>query len=80
MATGYVKLFFERRGFGFIACEDGREAFVHRDNILGKCKQLRRGELVEFELVPVTRGWSARGVRRVQLASPHQPYEMRGEK
>ncbi|KAL7545130.1 hypothetical protein ACHAWF_008486 [Thalassiosira exigua] len=51
---GTVKWFDNRKGFGFIAPEDGRaDVFVHRRGIRGyrKCGILEDGEEVEFEAI-----------------------------
>ncbi len=50
MANGTVKWFNDSKGFGFIANEDGSEAFVHHTSIQGNgFKSLAEGEKVSFD-------------------------------
>ena len=50
MQKGTVKWFNESKGFGFIAAEDGSEAFVHHTSIQGNgFKSLTEGEKVSFD-------------------------------
>ena len=48
MATGKVKSFNERKGYGFIEQESGKDLFVHHSEVRGG--YLREGENVEFEI------------------------------
>ena len=48
MATGKVKWFNERKGYGFIEQESGKDLFVHHSEVRGG--YLREGENVEFEI------------------------------
>lgn len=67
MASGKVKWFDNKKGFGFIVPEDGVEVFVHHTAI--KCdgyKTLNEGELVTFELITSEKGPKAENVRRAQ--------------
>ncbi|MGD0885645.1 MAG: cold-shock protein [Thermodesulfovibrionales bacterium] len=50
MAQGTVKWFNDSKGFGFIANEDGSEAFVHHSSIQGDgFKSLAEGDKVSFD-------------------------------
>ena len=51
MATGTVKRVISDRGFGFIAGEDGKEYFFHRDGLAPSMDfdSLVGGESVTFE-------------------------------
>ncbi len=50
MAQGTVKWFNDSKGFGFIANEDGSEAFVHHTSIQGNgFKSLAEGDKVSFD-------------------------------
>lgn len=54
MTTGTVKWFDSRKGFGFIAPDDGsKDAFVHISAVQrAGLEELREGQKVRFELVP----------------------------
>ena len=66
MASGKVKWFDNKRGFGFIAQESGQDVFVHHTSILGKgYKTLYEGEKVSFEVITSDKGPKARNVQRV---------------
>ena len=61
--TGTVKWFNERKGFGFIAREDGADVFVHYREIRGDgFKTLAEGQRVEFSLVTRDKGPAAEDV------------------
>jgi len=50
MNKGTVKWFNDNKGFGFISCEDGRDAFVHHTSIQGDgYKSLTEGDMVSFD-------------------------------
>ena len=60
MATGAVKWFSEKKGYGFITAEDGIDVFVHcsavkRDGF----RSLNEGDQVEFEISHGKRGLRA---------------------
>jgi CspA family cold shock protein len=47
---GTVKWFNDQKGFGFITCEDGSDAFVHHTSIHGDgYKSLSEGDAVSFD-------------------------------
>ena len=51
MNEGTVKWFNDSKGFGFISCEDGSDAFVHHSTIQGDgFKSLAEGDAVSFEV------------------------------
>ncbi len=57
MANGTVKWFNDSKGFGFIAAEDGTDAFVHHSDINGEgYKTLEEGAEVTFEIVQAEKG------------------------
>ena len=61
--NGTVKWFNERKGFGFIAREDGADVFVHYREIRGDgFKTLAEGQRVEFRLVTRDKGPAAEDV------------------
>jgi CspA family cold shock protein len=62
---GTVKWFNESKGFGFIACDDGTEAFVHYSAIEGQgsFRTLKQGDRVELEVAQSPKGPRAQKVR-----------------
>lgn len=66
MATGHVKWFDNRKGWGFITQADGEDVFVHYRNVVGEgFKTLKDGQLVEFDVVQGDKGLHAENVRAV---------------
>lgn len=71
MATGNVKWFDVKKGFGFIVGPEGQDVFVHFSSIGGDgFKTLKDGEPVEYELHQGEKGFHARDVRRVSARPP----------
>lgn len=69
MASGKIKWFDNRKGFGFIAQEGGHDVFVHHTNILGSgFKTLNEGDEVVFEIVATDKGPKAENVQRPHSA------------
>ena len=65
MASGKVKWFDNKRGFGFIVQDQGKDVFVHHSSIQGDgYKTLQEGEVVNYELVPSDKGPKADKVQR----------------
>ncbi|MBI4555639.1 MAG: cold-shock protein [Planctomycetes bacterium RIFCSPHIGHO2_12_FULL_52_36] len=60
MATGKVKWFSDKKGFGFITSADGKDVFVHHTGIKGEGrKTLQEGDEVEFEVKQGPKGEQA---------------------
>jgi CspA family cold shock protein len=60
MASGIVKWFDERKGYGFIEQEDGPDVFVHHSGISGEgFKSLREGDRVTFDIEQGQKGPAA---------------------
>jgi len=69
MASGKVKWFDNKKGFGFIAQGSGQDVFVHHSSITGPgFKTLNEGDEVSFEVVPGEKGLKAENVQRVSPA------------
>ncbi|MBW1815384.1 MAG: cold-shock protein [Deltaproteobacteria bacterium] len=63
MAQGTVKWFNDKKGFGFIEQEDGKDVFVHYSAIDNDgFKTLAEGDQVSFDVVEGDRGPSAKNV------------------
>ena len=60
MVNGVVKWFSDKKGYGFIAQEDGSDVFVHHTGINGEgFKTLREGDRVTFEIKQGQKGPAA---------------------
>ena len=65
MAKGIVKWFSDKKGYGFIEQEGGRDVFVHFSSIdMPGFKTLAEGEKVDFEVEESDRGPVAKQVTR----------------
>ncbi len=65
MASGKVKWFDNKKGFGFIAHESGKDVFVHHTSIEGPgYKTLHEGEVVLYDLIDSDKGFKAEHVQR----------------
>ena len=66
MERGTVKWFNERKGFGFIAREDGGDGFVHYSAIVAQgFKTLNEGDEVTFDITEGPKGLQAANVTKV---------------
>lgn len=58
--NGKVKWFDNKKGYGFILAEDGREIFVHYTGIVSEgFKSLSEGQTVEYEISSGDKGVQA---------------------
>ena len=68
MPKGSVKWFDDRKGYGFIARDGGKDIFVHFSAIQDAgFKTLTEGEEVEFEIVNGPKGEQATNVQKVSV-------------
>ncbi|HOE97075.1 MAG TPA: cold shock domain-containing protein [Candidatus Sumerlaeota bacterium] len=68
MATGRVKFFHDKKGWGFIECEAKSDVFVHYSDIVGDgYRTLVKGEFVQFELNEGPKGDKATNVVRLGM-------------
>ena len=67
MPRGSVKWFDDRKGYGFIARDGGKDIFVHFSAIQSAgFKTLSEGEEVEFEIVNGPKGEQATNVQKAK--------------
>ena len=65
MTTGTVKKLVAERGFGFIAADDGKEYFFHRNGLTSSLDfdRLSGGEKVQFDIEQGPKGARAKNVQ-----------------
>ena len=78
MNQGTVKWFNDSKGFGFISCDDGSDAFVHHTSIQGDgFKSLAEGDSVSFDTENGEKGPKAVNVVKLQLTEK-SPFPVEG--
>ena len=66
MTKGKVKWFDNKKGYGFITPENGKDVFVHHSVIQGDgYKTLEEGQEVEFDIVQGPKGEQASNVNKL---------------
>lgn len=64
--SGVVKWFNNRKGYGFIAREEGADVFVHYSAIVGDgYRSLQQGQRVEYTLLEREKGPAATEVQKI---------------
>ena len=68
MATGNVKWFDCKKGYGFISGPNNKDVFVHYSSIDGDgFRFLRQGEQVEYDWRESPKGLQAKTVRQLEM-------------
>jgi CspA family cold shock protein len=66
LAEGVVKWFNEKKGYGFISMEDGKDIFVHYSSIQTPgFKTLAEGDKVSLDIEDGNRGPVAKNVQKL---------------
>ncbi|MBW1698001.1 MAG: cold shock domain-containing protein [Deltaproteobacteria bacterium] len=66
MAEGIVKWFNDKKGYGFIEREEGKDLFVHHTSIdMPGFRTLAEGDRVSFEVNETERGPEAKNVKKI---------------
>ena len=66
MAEGIVKWFNDKKGYGFIEAEEGKDLFVHHSSIdMPGFRTLSEGDRVTFEVAETDRGPEAKNVSKL---------------
>lgn len=66
MASGTVKWFSDKKGYGFIESDEGNDFFVHHTDISGSgFKSLNEGERVTYDVEQGPKGPKAANVIKV---------------
>jgi CspA family cold shock protein len=73
LANGTVKWFNDKKGYGFINEQEGRDIFVHFSAIdMSGFKTLSEGDMVMFEVEESDRGPEAKNVKKNNLIPSHR--------
>jgi CspA family cold shock protein len=66
MPEGIVKWFNDKKGYGFIEAEEGKDLFVHHSSIdMTGFRTLSEGDRVSFEVAETDRGPEAKNVTKI---------------
>jgi len=61
---GKIKWYNARKGYGFIVGEDGKDVFVHKNNV-PTGTYLNEEDQVEFEIEETERGLQAKNIKKL---------------
>lgn len=79
MAKGTVKWFNQKKGFGFVARDDGPDLFVHYRSIKEEgFRTLMEGDVVEYEVQAGPKGDSAVNVKVISRQKPTEGSPQKG--
>lgn len=68
MVKGKIKWFNNKKGFGFIAGDNGKDIFVHFSAIQQEgYKTLNTDDQVEYDLVKSDKGDQAQNVKKIEV-------------
>ncbi len=71
MVKGIVKWFNNKKGYGFITMDDGKDIFAHYTCIQGEgYKSLQHNETVEFEIGQGPKGDQATNIKTIEKVNP----------
>ena len=80
MATGKVKWFDPKKGFGFVVNDDGKDVFIHYTSIDGEgFRCLKNGETVEYDQLDSDKGLQGRNVGISDIMPKSKPVEQKTE-
>ncbi len=65
MARGKVKWYNDKKNFGFLTTDDGKDVFVHKSALDSSVISLTEGQEVEFEVKNSPKGLQAASVKTV---------------
>lgn len=65
MVRGKVKWYNDKKNFGFLTTDDGKDVFVHKTALDGSVESLTEGQEVEFEVKNSPKGLQAASVKPV---------------
>jgi len=63
VARGKVKWYNEKKNYGFLTTDDGKDVFVHKSALVEGLETLSEGQEVEFEVKNSPKGLQAASVK-----------------